>query len=58
MSAERVIAIFCNSLLLLIFIIKKCVEFNVISFGTKKTAIKTNEIFSFLHLINNSFTTA
>ena len=39
--------------------IKKCVEFNLKSFGTLKYdyVIKTIEILSFLPLINNSVTT-
>ena len=38
---------------------KKCVEFNLTSFGTLKyhCVIKTIEILSFLPLINNSVTT-
>ena len=35
-SAEWLMEIFCNSLLLLIFMIKKCVEFNLTCFGTEK----------------------
>ena len=46
------------SLLLGIFIMKKCVEFNRTSFDTLKydCVIKTIEILSFLPLINNSVT--
>ena len=42
-----------------IFIIKKCVWFRLISFGTEKwvCVIKTVKIFSFLPLINSSVTT-
>ena len=38
--------------------VKKCVEFSLISFGTAKyyCVIKTREIFNFLPLINNSDT--
>ena len=41
------------------FIIKKCVEFSLTSFGTLKYdyVIKTIKILSFLPLINNSVTT-
>ena len=51
-------AICWSSLLLGIFIMKKCVEFNFTSFGTLKydCVIKTIEILSFLPLINNSVT--
>ena len=49
---------FESSLLFGIFMIKKCVEFNLTSFGTLKYdwVIKTIEILSFLSLINNSVT--
>ena len=49
---------FAEVLLLGIFIVKKCVEFNRTSFGTLKydCVIKTMEILSFLPLINNSVT--
>ena len=41
-----------------IFIIKQCVEFSAIFFGTAEQdcAIKAREIFSFLPVINNSGT--
>ena len=47
-----------SSLLLGIFMIKKCVEFNLTSFGTLKynCVIKTIEILRFLPLINHSVT--
>ena len=47
-----------TALLLGIFMMKKCVEFNLTSFGTLKyeCVIKTIEILSFLPLINNSVT--
>ena len=49
---------FESSLLFGIFMIKKCIEFNLTSFGTLKYdwVIKTIEILSFLSLINNSVT--
>ena len=48
-----------SSLLLGIFMMKKCVELNLTSFGTLKydCVTKTIEILSFLPLINNSVTT-
>ena len=36
MSAEWLVAIFGNSLLMWIFMNKECVEFNITSFGTEK----------------------
>ena len=41
------------------FMIKKCVEFSITSFGSLKhyCVIKTNEMFNFLYLIKNLLTT-
>ena len=58
-SDEWFSAICYISLLLGIFIMKKCLEFSLTSFGTLKYdyVINTIEIFNFLALINNSVAT-
>ena len=58
MSNELFSAICWSYLLFGIFIMKKWVEFSLTSFGTLKydCVIKTNEMFNFLSLINNSVT--
>ena len=58
-SDEWFNAICWSSLLSGIFIIKKCVEFSLTSFGTLKNTcvINTIEIFAFLALVDNSVTT-
>ena len=58
MSDEWSNAVCWSSLLFGIFIMKKCIVFNLTSFGTLKydCVIKTREIINFLPLINNSVT--
>ena len=58
MCDEWFSAICWSSLLFGIFMIKKWVEFRLISFGTLKydCVIKTREMFNFLPLINNPVT--
>ena len=58
-SDEWFNTIFWNSLLFEIFMITKCAEFSLTSFGTLKYdyITKTIEMFNFLPLINNSVTT-
>ena len=55
-SDEWFNAICWSSLLFGIFMVKKCVEFSLTSFGTLKydCVIKTIEMFNFIYLINNS----
>ena len=55
-SDEWFNAICWSSLLFGIFMIKKCVEFSLTSFGTLKydCVIKTIEMINFISLINNS----
>ena len=55
-SDEWFNAICWSSLLFGIFMVKKCVEFSLTSFGTLKydCVIKTIEMFNFVSLINNS----